>query len=182
MTFQAKTAIIIGGALILVGIGTGGWLLARSTKNSSTEVSVTVTPQAAAKPTAQYDLAELMAAAKARFPTVTTTKVYTEETDPNNVMGKPGKYVAGAAFLDSRAGVTGEEWGADGGGGIEVYKTEEDAEKRVAYFNELVASGSPLVSPGAYKQVGVVVVRASDALAKSQQDEIIAFLAEKVQQ
>lgn len=131
------------------------------------------------------DLNTLVDKLKIQYPTIQETKIYTEANDPNNELGKPGKYSQGAAFWDSRTSFTPdstepERWGVDAGGSIEVYSSDEEAKKRVEYIEALNKSMPSFLSPGAVKQKGKVVIRASNELPKSQQDEMIDFIAREL--
>ena len=152
------------------------------TSNNTTQQATVNTAPVVEQP---LDLETIMGNVKTQFTTVQDTKIYTEENDPNdNQLGKPGFYTAGAAFWDTRTKFSEEyseekgAWGVEAGGSIEVYATEQDAATRAAYLNQF--AGNALLDPGALQQVGKVVVRASYKFTKSQQDEIIAFLAEQV--
>lgn len=71
------------------------------------------------------DLDNIMKMIKVQIPTVKETKIHNKNNDPNNNIGKPGYYIAGAAFYDERTGLgypEDEDWGTDYGGSIEVYK------------------------------------------------------------
>ncbi|AHB42296.1 hypothetical protein RAAC3_TM7C00001G0439 [Candidatus Saccharibacteria bacterium RAAC3_TM7_1] len=120
-------------------------------------------------------LSEIMDATKGNFSTVTETKVFNEENDPNGTLGKAGSYSHGAAFWDSRTEYTSEDstWGTDAGGAIEVFANEEDATSRT---ETLQGTQGTILDAGAVEQVGNVVLRASSKLPASQQNEIIAFL------
>ncbi len=181
---KKKLLIVIVALLVLATCSAGAYYL--GTKNSKTVVVASSDPQNnqnETKSSKSLDLGAIMSAAKTKFPTVTETKVYTEKNDPNGTLGKPGYYVAGAAFFDSRTDYTVDEsnpnsWGADAGGGIEVYSTSKDAATRADYLKGF--QGSALTDPGAYKLVDKLILRASDKLTKSQQDEIIAFLESQI--
>src|SRR5690349_7571461 len=120
-----RTAWIVAFAILAIMIGAGAYYLGQQRTDPKIKSASRVTTSTATPKT--VDFAALMANAKSHFPTVTATKVYTEQTDPNNLLGKPHQYTAAAAFLDSRTNTSGDDWGADGGGGIEVYATEADA-------------------------------------------------------
>lgn len=128
------------------------------------------------------DVGKILADVKRHFPTVTQTYAYTAGSDPNGNLGKPGYYTAGGAFMDKRAHYTGStelgQWGAEAGGSVEVYGSYTDAAKRATYLAAF--QGNPLTEPGAFKQVGNVIIRASEHLTKGQQDSVLAFLVREV--
>lgn len=106
----------------------------------------------------------------------------TEDNDPNGNLNKPGGYTATVYYSDDRIsldksvyGNTVIEQGTDGGGGIEVYATVEDAEKRRDYLSSF--DGGILAS-GTHTVVGTVLVRTSNELTASQQQEMEAKIIE----
>lgn len=102
----------------------------------------------------------------------------TENNDPNGKLNKPGGYTATVYYSDDRIsldksiyGNTVIEQGTNGGGGIEVYSTVEDAEKRENYLSTF--DGGVLAS-GTHKVIGTVLIRTSNELTASQQKKMEA--------
>lgn len=102
----------------------------------------------------------------------------TEDNDPNGNLNKPGGYTATVYYSDDRIsldksiyGNTVIEQGTDGGGGIEVYATVEDAEKRRDY---LATYDGGILASGTHTVIGTVLVRTSNELTASQQQEMEA--------
>lgn len=132
------------------------------------------------------NLEQIMANAKNEIPTVQETKILTEDNDPYGNLGKTGYYISGAVFWDTRTNYSEEhitenekgKWGSSAGGMIEVYSIEEEAQKRIDYMQNFV--GNPLLDPGAFKKIGAIVIRASNELTASEQNEIINFLEKQV--
>ena len=100
----------------------------------------------------------------------------TEDNDPNGNLNKPGGYTATIYYSDDRInldkscyGNTVIEQGTDGGGGIEVYTSVEDAEKRRDY---LATYDGGILASGTHTVVGTVLVRISNELTASQQQEM----------
>lgn len=100
----------------------------------------------------------------------------TEDNDPNGNLNKAGGYTSTVYFSDSRInldssiyGNTIIEQGTDGGGSIEVYANEEDAIKRDEY---LANFDGGIFASGSHKVVGTVLVRTSNELTASQQNEL----------
>lgn len=129
----------------------------------------------------RLDLRAVLTELRAQIPTIQQTYIFTEQRDPNNNLGKPGYYIAGVAFHDTRldpdADVSDPSFGADAGGEIEVYANDSDAAKRV---ESLKAFQGSILDPGAVARVSNVVVRASNYYTKSQQDEIVRLLSDDV--
>lgn len=176
--------ILILGIIALAAIGAGAYYLgARNSKTVvvSSDSKSSSSPAAEVKQKKEVDLVAVMNALKAKYPTVEQSYIYTEQQDPNGNLGKPGYYIAGANFYDTRTGTLpdGEAFGTDSGGAIEVYSTESDASKRADYLKSF--QGNAMLDPGAYKQAGKFVLRASPKYTKSQQDEVLAFLASQVE-
>lgn len=176
--------LLILGIIVLLSISAGAYYL--GTQNSKTVVVTSAqkpssSQAATTKQKKEVDLVAAMNAVKAKFPTVEQSYIYTEQQDPNNNLGKPGYYVAGANFYDTRTSTPpdGAAFGTDSGGAIEVYSTSADAAKRADYLKSFQGNG--MLDPGAYKQVGRFVLRASSKYTKSQQDEVLAFLVTQVQ-
>jgi len=57
---------------------------------------------------------------------------YDEKTDPNGVLGRPGKYIGKVNFADARISQYSEDDPL--GGTVEVFATKEDMENRKAYL------------------------------------------------
>ncbi len=64
--------------------------------------------------------------------------VYTEETDENKLLGRPGNYISKTNFADTRLEQLDKN--NPSGGTIEVFKNEQDALKRKEYI-ETVTTG-----------------------------------------
>lgn len=105
----------------------------------------------------------------------------TEDNDPNGQLGKDGGYTATVYFtspLVDQSNVIGSsviEKGTDGGGAIEVYANADDANKRRDY---LAAFDGGILSSGSHEVVGTVLVRTSNKLTASQQDQLEAAIIE----
>lgn len=128
----------------------------------------------------EADLGSIMKKVTSEISTIQEVRIYNEDTDPNNAIGKPGMYVQAAAFWDTRTEHSEEYaeekgmWGTNAGGSIEIYSNSKDAKNRIQNFEAF--GGTPLTNPGAYERVDNVVIRASRFLKKSDQDEILSVL------
>lgn len=111
--------------------------------------------------------------------TITGYAGVTEDNDPNGMLNKPGGYTATVYFASSQIKEKDRMWldgtiienGTDGGGSIEVYATEEDAQKRCEYLSQFDGT---VTASGSHTVVGTVLVRTSDQLTASQQKELEA--------
>lgn len=98
----------------------------------------------------------------------------TEDHDPNGNLHKPGGYTAQVYFsspLADHSYLDNDiiEAGTDGGGSVEVYKTVEEATKRDEY---LATFDGTVTASGSHKVVGTCIVRTSDSLTATQQNEL----------
>ena len=68
--------------------------------------------------------------------------------------------------------------GTQGGGCIEVYANVEDAEKRNTYLSAF--DGAGMLNPGSHTVLGTIVIRTSDKLTATQQDEFTQKISDKL--
>lgn len=109
------------------------------------------------------------------LPSVAGVQAVTEDNDPNGNLGKQGGYTA-TVYLSSTqvdqstvGGTDIVDRGTDGGGAVEVYATAEDAVARDAYLS---AFDGGILRSGSHSVLGTVVIRTSDLLTASQQQEL----------
>jgi len=122
---------------------------------------------------------------KAEIPTVKSTRVVTEDTDGNNLIGKEGEYQYAGSFYDTRTGyeptnddfepidISDDDYGTTAGGTIEIFKTSADAKKR-AELLEGFQTG--LINAGPYLVIDNVVLRVSEAYKASEQQEMLTLM------
>jgi hypothetical protein len=109
--------------------------------------------------------------------TIVDIQGVTEDNDPNGNLNKQGGYTSTTYFSSSlidQASVYGDsliDKGTDAGGGIEVYATVEDANKRNDY---LAGFDGGMFASGSHVVLGTVVIRTSDELTATQQNELTA--------
>lgn len=107
--------------------------------------------------------------------TITNFAAVTEDNDPNGKLNKAGGYTSTVYFESSLVNQsefdTNDviEKGTACGGSIEVYSTEEDAKKRDTY---LASFDGSILSNGKHTVVGTVVIRVSDEMGASKQEEL----------
>lgn len=102
---------------------------------------------------------------------------FTEETDPNGLLGRPGAYIEKVTFKDERLPDQGLR--LESGGTVEVFRTEEDARERQRYLRT-TSAGISLATE--YSEVaGPVLLRLSRGLAPDEAeayfDALVALLA-----
>lgn len=105
-----------------------------------------------------------------RVPSAKLGTVFTESSDPNKLLGRPGQYLSKASFTDNRIGAD-DASGLDEadtlrGGGIEVFETAEGAKKRAESIQR-ITEGMPALAEYHYVN-GPVLVRVSHYLTPSQ--------------
>ena len=113
------------------------------------------------------------------LPNITGVEAATETNDPNRQLNKQGGYTSDVFFSSDLVdqsqvfpmdGMTGlPAAGTDGGGCVEVYGTEEDAQSRDAYLGSFDGT---VLSSGYHTVVGTCVVRVSTLLTAAQQQQI----------
>lgn len=109
----------------------------------------------------------------------------TEDNDPENYIGKAGWYTAKIIFRHKDVEHYGlesgllslSEVGNPAGGCVEVYRTEEDARRRA---DELKSQEGTARSPGARVICGTMVIRVSDDLKTSYQQELLTLIANEM--
>jgi hypothetical protein len=104
-----------------------------------------------------------------QVPTSTLTNVYTADTDPNKLLGRPGGYLSKTAFTDSRVqpsllGTNADSLGH--GGSVEVFADEDAATARRNYLQE-IGKRAPLFTEYDY-QNGPALLRISRQLTPAQ--------------
>lgn len=133
-------------------------------------------PAATARLTAEQVVTEL---AK-RIPTVRPGVVFTAETDPNRLLGRPNGYRSKASFTDTRIPaeeVAGNSEGVvERGGSVEVFADEQGAQRRMQFIQN-IASGLPAAVEYDYTS-GPVLLRVSRSLTPAQAAEYQKALAE----
>ena len=72
------------------------------------------------------------------IPTLGKVVIYTEDTDPNNLLGRPGQYVGKLNFGDTRY----KDKKAEDFATIEIFKTEAERDARHDYVDN-VTKGTP---------------------------------------
>lgn len=99
----------------------------------------------------------------------------TEDNDPNGNLNKAGGYTSTVYFESQnvdQSTVYGNDLidkGTDAGGAIETYKTNEDVTKRDTYLGALDGG---ILSSGSHKVIGTVLIRTSNELTATQQNEL----------
>lgn len=164
----------------VAGVAFAGALLVGCSSTGSSETSSSTSP----KSTSSVDAAsaekldaltaqQAVAALGKSVPELKLVQVYTEDNDPNHLLGRPGGYTSKAAFADSRvssADVEGLDKDAlERGGSVEVFKSEDEAKSRAKYI-ETIAKSMPSATEYHYI-VGGILIRVSNLLTPTQAED-----------
>jgi hypothetical protein len=148
----------------------------------STDIAPTAGASSAAAPsqqsaarTAEQVVADLANEIGSARPSV----VFTPETDPNKLLGRPNGYTSKASFTDARvdvAAVRDNEVGSvDQGGSVEVYADEAGAAARKKFIDDTMKAAPILGTEYSYVD-GPILLRLSQALTPAQAAEYEAAL------
>jgi hypothetical protein len=106
--------------------------------------------------------------------------VFTAETDPNRLLGRPTGYLSKASFTDSRIPAeeaTGTDEGAvERGGSVEAFADEQGGQNRMRYI-QAIAAGLPAAVECDYTS-GPVLLRVARSLTPAQAAEYQKALAD----
>lgn len=98
--------------------------------------------------------------------------VYDDTTDPNELLGRPGQYVAKASWIDTRIECLGEDPGVECGGDIELFDNTDDRDDRYEY---LAGFAEEAMLGGYYQwKLPNAVIRIGFELTPSQAEEYAA--------
>ena len=103
---------------------------------------------------------------------ITEIIYYTEETDPNELLGRPNQYIAKVNWTDER--ISGWQDGVQAGGSIELFLNPTDMQARKDYLELVTQIMSPIVEY-AYSN-GSVLLRVSHSLTPTQAQEYETIL------
>lgn len=148
-------------AAVFVGCGSGE---AQQENNSTSEVSSEVQLSLS-----KMDASQITEYLKGKGLPITNEINYTEETDPNKLLGRPNQYTSKVNFADSR--IT-EQYDIENnpvGGSIEVFTNSSDAIKRKEYV-ESIAQSVSFAAQYIY-QYDNVVLRLAHELTPTQAEE-----------
>ena len=118
------------------------------------------------------------------IPNISGYQAVTEDHDPNGNLNKQGGYTSTVYFstpLIDQSSVYGNDIvdkGTECGGAIEVYASEEDAEKRDSYLASF--DGAGMLNSGSHKVLGTIVIRTSTKLTATQQNEFTNNITNKL--
>lgn len=131
--------------------------------------------------TNQLNAEEIINKMKNENPNIGKIVVYTEDTDTNQLLGRPGQYTSKILFEDKRLKqenanneyLTEEERNEPTGGTIEVFANEKDMESRKKYVENFTSTA--MFSQYVYAK-GNVLLRVEGKLTPSQAKEYEGLL------
>ena len=93
-------------------------------------------------------------------------RIVTQDDDPEGLLNQPGGYINAVYFTSDLVPSKVEKGeGVETGGAIEIYETEEDANKRNEELSTL--DGTGMFSGASHSVLGTLVIRISDKMAPS---------------
>lgn len=160
----ATAAVVITAGLAGCGGGND-----RAAAGPSADVGTVPAPQSDAKSDPEMDATGVLAGLISAGLPAKSSVVFTEESDPNALMGRPGQYTSKLAFIDTTldpAEVSSEKGDTERGGGIEVFPTAAAAKNRLDYITS-ITEAMPIVAEYTY-QNGNRLLRLSHYLTPAQ--------------
>ena len=156
-------------ALLLAACGSTGQTSA--TVPAPTVVHAMPTLQASSAPAHDGQTAlQIVQTLKAHGMPIDQVYAYTDVTDLNHLLGRPGQYISKVEFSDTRIPSIGDQ-GANlniiDGGSVEVFTTVTDAQKRFEYLQAISKSGVALFAEYEYLD-GITILRLSMKLTPAQ--------------
>ncbi|WP_261554052.1 PGRS family protein [Frankia tisae] len=104
---------------------------------------------------------------------LTSVTVYTAESDPKKLLGRPGGYTSKATFSDTRISPAGLDEGSapdavDRGGVVEVFPTAEGATARAKFIQATLQGAQGVLGSEYDYTAGPVLVRVTGTLTPAQ--------------
>ncbi|WP_328534794.1 hypothetical protein OG836_13570 [Micromonospora zamorensis] len=173
MRLRHSTAAMTAAVLLTVGCGTGTPDKSTgSTQASSTTQSAPAPPPAPAEPLTAKQVLDKLTAAELGL---TSGAVQDEDTDPNDLLGRPNGYTSRASADLPGADKQADKYGVDRGLVVEVFTAAEDVERRAKYIQDSLRSMPILGTEYHYRaDHGRVLVRVSGKLKPTQAKKIEA--------
>ncbi|WP_200308229.1 hypothetical protein [Streptomyces adelaidensis] len=108
-------------------------------------------------------------------PNAKATTVYTADTDPNDLLGRPGGYASKADFTDDRAKPKLKDDAVQQGGSVEVFEDPSAAQDRAKFIGDTLKAAKIFGTEYHYVNSGILL-RVSGALTPGQAAEYEAAL------
>lgn len=139
----------------------------QATTNSPAPASSSPAPARTTAAPAPKTAGQVAAAIKPKIRQVSRVVVWTEETDANNLLGRPGGYTSAATLVDRRAECTDPQPGVDCGAKLEVFRTAEEAQARADYIARILKA-APLLGTEYHYLGGPTLLRVTGELTPTQ--------------
>ncbi|MBS3909808.1 MAG: hypothetical protein KGZ93_09360 [Actinobacteria bacterium] len=123
----------------------------------------TTTTKQAAKPAETLKAAQVIDAFKKTGIPITQTIVYTEATDTNKLLGRPGQYIEKINWADGR--IEQSDKANPVGGTVEIFTSEQDRAKRYSYIKQFM--DNPMLVQYMYEH-GLALVRLDKDITPTQ--------------
>lgn len=162
------SAILIATLTLLIG-GAAGYLIGRASTGPAPTGSSTATPPAAgqtASPSTALDARAVLSRLKAAGLPMTNTAVQDENTDPNDLLGRPGGYTSRASFDVPGGNAEAERYLIDRGGVIEVFPSAAAARERSGYI-QAIMKGTRVLGTEYHYLAGPVLLRITGSVKPS---------------
>lgn len=185
-----KTKGFVIGAVVVLAIAIiGGVILLQNQSDNTPSVNESFTDNtnnASKQKLIGNELVQsILNKVKSEVPTVEKTRIYNEDTDSNNMLGKSGQYQYAGAFYDTRTNQDGmdystsNDYGTDAGGVIEIFATVEDAQSRGTYLAAF-QKNSGFLNPGEHRVIENIVLRVSPKYKSSEQKEMLDLMSSTI--
>ena len=163
---HTRTATLVVASLLALTACSGS-----DDASSSTETSQ---PAADSKQAAPMDAKQVIISLAEKIGSAKSATVYTADTDPNNLLGRPGGYTSKADFTDDRAKPKLDDE-VQNGGSVEVFEDSAAAEGRAKSIADILKAAKIFGTEYHYVSGGVLL-RVSGALTPDQAAEYEAAL------
>jgi hypothetical protein len=145
---------------------------------SSSPSVATTTAVAAPTPAAPHDARTVLAALTAAETHLRGGAVQSEDTDPNDLLGRPNGYLSRASADMPGGDRDGDKYGIERGLVIEVFPTAADADRRSTFIQDTLKSMQILGTEYHYRAGGgAVLVRVSGKVKPSVAKKVEAAVA-----
>lgn len=139
-------------------------------KTEKTEKTATKKETPKPVPPKEYTADDVINKLKEAGLAVDKTVAYTESTDTNELLGRPGQYVAKTNFGVTELETDGNpDMDVSEGGSVELFANETDAKARYDYVSN-IAKSSPMLSEYDYLN-GKMLLRLSNSIVPSKAQE-----------
>ena len=159
----------------IVALAAAGLLALTGCSSSDSGAAVSGSSSSAEKKPASMDAEQVVKALADSVPSAKPATVYTAESDPNKLLGRPGGYLSKADLADDRAKPKLEEDAVQQGGSVEIFEDPSEAEDRAKYIADTLKAAKIFGTEYHYVNGGILL-RVSGALTPDQAAEYEAAL------